>query len=350
MLPVMPPIKPMLAKAAPAIPVGMHYEPKWDGFRGIIFRDGDEVVIGSRSEKQLTRYFPEIVEAVRRHWPERCVVDGEIVIVSPDRRKLEWETLSARIHPAESRILKLSQQTPASFVAFDLLALSDRNLMSQPLAERRALLEEFIGTHAPSLYVTPKTDDRDLAQHWFAEWEGAGLDGVVAKDPQGHYLPDKRAMTKVKHLRTVDCVVAGYRLHRQETDAVGSLLLGLWNGDELGHVGVVGSLPMQLRRDIFEAVQPLVTDSADHPWLAPSEGRTPRTGEKSRWSGGKSFDFVPLEPELVLEVTYDYLEGSRFRHTAQYSRWRPDRDPKSCTFEQLEVPIAFDLAEVLPPA
>lgn len=348
-LPVMPPVKPMLAKPAPSIPDGRLYEPKWDGFRSIVFRDGDEVEIGSRNERPMTRYFPEVVEAVREHFPPRAVVDGEIVVASGNA--LDFEALQQRIHPAVSRVTLLSTETPASFVAFDLLALGDDDLTARPFAERRALLEEAFAGVAPPVHLTPITDDTDTARRWFEKFEGAGLDGLIAKDPAGTYQPDKRVMTKIKHERTADCVVAGYRVHKSGPDAVGSLLLGLHDArGVLVSVGVVGAFPMARRRELMTELQPLVTDFDDHPWAWAKqlEGeRTPRKSETSRWNAGKDLSFVPLRPERVVEVRYDYMEGQRFRHTTQFVRWRPDRDPASCTYEQLEHPVTFDLAEVL---
>lgn len=348
-LPVMPPVKPMLAKPAPSIPDGRLYEPKWDGFRSIVFRDGDEVEIGSRNERPMTRYFPEVVEAVRAHFPPRAVVDGEIVVASGNA--LDFEALQQRIHPAVSRVTLLSTETPASFVAFDLLALGDDDLTARPFAERRALLEEAFAGVAPPVHLTPITDDTDTARRWFEKFEGAGLDGLIAKDPAGTYQPDKRVMTKIKHERTADCVVAGYRVHKSGLDAVGSLLLGLHDArGVLVSVGVVGAFPMARRRELMTELQPLVTDFDDHPWAWAKqlEGeRTPRKSETSRWNAGKDLSFVPLRPERVVEVRYDYMEGQRFRHTTQFVRWRPDRDPASCTYEQLERPVTFDLAEVL---
>ncbi|MGI8949377.1 MAG: ATP-dependent DNA ligase [Ornithinimicrobium sp.] len=350
-LPVMPPVKPMLAKPASGIPDGQLYEPKWDGFRSIIFRDGDEVVIGSRNERPLTRYFPEVVQAVLAAFPDRAVVDGEIVVADLTGNRLDFEALQQRIHPADSRVRMLAEQTPASFVAFDLLALSAEDLMAQPLERRRALLEEAFEGVEPPVHLTPLTRDARVAQQWFEQFEGAGLDGLIAKRPELTYQPDKRVMTKVKHDRTADCVVAGYRVHKSGPGAIGSLLLGLYDEHgSLASVGVIGALPMARRRELFEELQPLIAEWAEHPWSwgAPQEGeRTPRSGETSRWNAGKDLSFVPLRPERVVEARYDYLEGTRFRHTAQFVRWRPDREPASATFGQLEQPVDFDLADVL---
>ena len=349
-LPVMPPVAPMLAKSVPDIPKGaLSFEPKWDGFRSIIFRDGDEVEIGSRNERPMTRYFPELVEAIKRNLPERCVIDGEIVVVVDDR--LEFEVLQQRIHPAASRVRLLSEQTPASFVAFDLLAVDNRDYTGEPFETRRAALEEVLRDTQPPIHLTPTTRDHDLAIEWFAQFEGAGLDGVVAKPLAGTYQPDKRVMFKIKHQRTADCVVAGYRVHKSGPDSIGSLLLGLYNDDgDLVSVGVIGAFPLARRKELFTELQPLVTTFDDHPWAwaRQEEGaRTPRASEFSRWNTGKDLSFVPLRPERVVEVRYEHMEGVRFRHTAQFNRWRPDRDPRSCTYEQLEEPVKFDLAEVL---
>jgi len=348
-LPVMPPVAPMLARAVPSIPEGaMLYEPKWDGFRAIIFRDGDEVEIGSRNERPMTRYFPEVVEAVKQHLPQRCVVDGELVVVVGDR--LEFEVLQQRIHPAASRIALLSRQTPARLVVFDLLALDDRDCTGLPLQERRALLEEALAGAAEPVHLTPATRDPALAAQWFEQFEGAGLDGVVAKPLSGTYQPDKRVMFKIKHARTADCVVAGYRTYKGDEESIGSLLLGLYDEEgALASVGVVGAFPAARRRELFAELQPLVTTFDDHPWAwaAPAQGvRTPRSSEGSRWNNGKDLSFVPLRPELVVEVRYEHMEGSRFRHTAQFNRWRPDRDPRTCTYAQLEEPVGYDLADI----
>jgi ATP-dependent DNA ligase len=347
----MPPVPPMLAKPVAEIPPDQLYEPKWDGFRSIIFRDGPEVEIGSRNERPMTRYFPEIVEAVLTNFPERAVIDGEIIVADTERNTLDFEALQQRIHPAASRVNLLSVQTPASFVAFDLLALGDDDLTDTPLVERRARLEEVLADAAPPVHVTPVTRDLDTARQWFDQFEGAGLDGLIAKKLDLRYQPDKRVMSKIKHERTADCVVAGYRVHKSGPDALGSLLLGLY--DERGvlaSVGVVGAFPMATRRTLFTELQPLVTTFEGHPWnwAAHEQGeRTPRKNETSRWNAGKDLSFTPLRPERVVEVRYDYMEGQRFRHTAQFVRWRPDREPESCTYEQLERPVRFQLADVL---
>jgi ATP-dependent DNA ligase len=351
-LPVMPPVAPMLAKSVGAIPEGrLSYEPKWDGFRSIIFRDGDDVEIGSRNEKPMTRYFPELVEALKANLPPKCVIDGEIVLVGSSGDRLDFDALQQRIHPAASRVKMLSEQTPTKFVAFDLLALGDEDYSGRPFAERRAALEQAFAAASAPVHLTAATQDPELAGKWFHQFEGAGLDGIIAKPLDGPYQPDKRVMFKIKHERTADCVLAGYRVHKSGPDAIGSLLLGLYKPDgELASVGVVGAFPMKRRKELFEELQPLVTSFDEHPWAwaKQEEGaRTPRNAEGSRWSAGKDLSFTPLRPERVLEVKYDHMEGERFRHTAQFVRWRPDRDPESCTYEQLEEPVKFDLAEVL---
>jgi ATP-dependent DNA ligase len=347
----MPPVAPMLAKPATDIPAGQLYEPKWDGFRSIIFRDGDEVEIGSRNGRSMTRYFPDVVAAVLANFPPRAVIDGEIIIADQERNTLDFEALQQRIHPAASRVTLLSEQTPASFVAFDLLALDDEDLTGGPLAQRRGILENTLAGATSPVYVTPATQDLAVARRWFDEFEGAGLDGIIAKQLDLRYQPDKRVMTKIKHERTADCVVAGYRVHKSGPDAVGSLLLGLYGDDSvLASVGVVGAFTMARRRELFTELQPLVTTFDDHPWAwaRQEEGyRTPRKSETSRWNAGKDLSFTPLRPERVVEVRYDYMEGVRFRHTTQFVRWRPDRNPRSCTYDQLERAVRFTFADVL---
>lgn len=349
-LPVMPPVSPMLSKAVSEIPEGASYEPKWDGFRSILFRDGDEVKLGSRNERPMTRYFPELVEAARVELPQRCVVDGEIVIATGDG--LDFEALQLRLHPAASRVRMLAEQTPAAFIAFDLLALGDTDYTVRPFAQRRAALVDALAGVGPTFHVTPATTDVATAQRWFDEFEGAGLDGVIAKPLEGLYLPDKRTMFKIKHQRTADCVVAGYRLHKSGDDAVGSLLLGLYDADgSLASVGVIGAFPMARRRTLFTELQPLVTTFDHHPWnwAAHADPEVVRRyGGGSRWNAGKDLSFVPLRPERVVEVRYDHMAGRRFRHTAQFNRWRPDRDPRSCTYEQLDKPVTFSLDDIVP--
>jgi ATP-dependent DNA ligase len=348
-LPVMPPVAPMLAKPVLELPDGPYsFEPKWDGFRTIVFRDGDEVELGSRKERPMTRYFPEVVEAARAQLPPRCVVDAEIVVPDASGRRLDFDALLLRIHPAASRVALLADQTPARLVAFDLLALGEVDYMAQPFARRRAALERALAPARPPVHLTPATTDRELAAEWLSRFEGAGLDGLVAKLLDGTYEPDRRVWRKVKHQRTADCVVAGYRLHKR-----GSLLLGLYTDTgELASVGVVGAFPMERRRELFAELQPLVTTFEGHPWdwgawQQEAEGRTWRGSNSSRWNPGKELSFVPLRPERVVEVRYDHLEGRRFRHTAQFVRWRPDREPRSCTYDQLEETVGFDLADVL---
>jgi ATP-dependent DNA ligase len=339
----------MLAKSVPTIPEGASYEPKWDGFRSICFRDGDEVEFGSRNERPLTRYFPELVDAALAELPPRCVIDGEIVIAG--ERGLDFEALQQRIHPAASRVRLLAESTPAAFIAFDLLALGDDDLTGQPFETRRDALVRVLASAGPSFHVTPATTDLAVAQRWFTEFEGAGLDGVVAKPLSITYQPDKRVMFKIKHQRTADCVVAGYRVHKSGDNAIGSLLLGLYRDDgTLASVGVIGAFPMARRRQLFDELQALRTTFAEHPWQwagVETTGTAARKPEVSRWNAGKDLSFTPLRPELVVEVRYDHMEGDRFRHTAQFNRWRPDRDPRSCTYEQLEQPATFALSDVI---
>lgn len=349
-LPVMPPVSPMLAKLVTDIPAGMQYEAKWDGFRVIVFRDGDEVEIASRTTKSLTRYFPEVVTAARAELPRRCVLDGEIVIAHDGR--LHFEELLERIHPADSRVRTLAERTPASLVAFDLLALDSTALVHEPQTARREALVEALRPARAPVYTAPATTDQELARQWFTQFEGAGLDGVVAKPLDLPYRPGDRAMFKIKHARTADCVVAGYRLHKSGP-VVGSLLLGLYDdAGQLQHVGVSASFPMARRRALVEELAPLRMDEvAEHPWgewtdeAAHAARRMP--GGPSRWSGGKDLSWVPLRPERVCEVAYDHMEGSRFRHTAQFRRWRPDRTPESCGYDQLEEPVHYDLGQLL---
>ena len=343
----MPPVKPMLAKSVKEmpqpddVPGGVLYEPKWDGFRCIVFRDGDEVELGSRNERPLTRYFPEVVEAVKQALPDRCVVDGEIVITQNGR--LDFESLQLRLHPAESRVRKLAAEIPAEFVAFDLLALGKDSLVEQPFAERRALLEKNLKATA-DVHLTPATDDPKTAARWFIDFEGAGLDGLVVKPNTVHYRQDQRVMFKVKHERTADCVVAGFRYHKSGP-IVGSLLLGLYDGDDLRHVGVAASFTAARRKELLDELAPYRKNAEEnHPWYSSEWGPG---GGGSRWNAGKDLSFEPLRPELVVEVAYDYMEGARFRHTAQFRRWRSDREPKTCTYEQLERPLRYAVADVL---
>jgi len=354
-LPVMPPVSPMLAKAVPAIPPGASYEPKWDGFRSIIFRDGDEVEFGSRNERPMTRYFPELVEAVKAELPPRCVVDGEIVIATG--AGLDFEALQQRIHPAVSRVTMLSTATPASFIAFDLLALGDEDFTRRPFRDRRAALESALKDAGRSVHLTPTTTDVAEAQRWFEEFEGAGLDGVIAKPLDITYQQDKRVMFKIKHVRTADCVLAGFRWHKTSTDdnpLVGSLLLGLYNEEnKLQHVGVIGAFPAKRRAELVDELEPLrLRDGDAHPWQewanaeAHQGQRLP--GNVSRWNATKDLSFVPLRPERVIEVKYEHMEGTRFRHLAHFVRWRDDRTPESCTYEQLDEPVNFKLDDIVP--
>jgi len=346
-LPVTPPVAPMLAKLARELPESedLFYEPKWDGFRCIVFRDGDSVTLGSRNEKPLTRYFPELVAALKTNLPDRCVVDGEIVIAGPDG--LDFDALSQRIHPAASRVELLARTTPASFVAFDLLALGDADLRSEPYADRRSALERAIAKARSPIHLTPVTDRPELARDWFSRFEGAGLDGVVVKSAGLTYQSDKRVMLKVKHERTADCVVGGFRMHKSG-DGVGSLLLGLFDDDSvLHHVGVASGFSAARRSEFVDVVEPHRRGAAsDHPWLAEGspEGRVP--GAPSRWTGGKDLSWEPLRIDLVVEVAYDHLQVDRFRHATSFVRWRTDRTPSSCTYAQLETPVPTELAEV----
>jgi ATP-dependent DNA ligase len=346
-LPVGAPVAPMLAKLTRELPrqPGLFYEPKWDGFRCVVFRDGDDVTLGSRNERPLTRYFPELVTALRDELPTRCVLDGEIVIAGP--RGLDFDALSQRIHPAEKRIRQLAGSTPASFVAFDLLAHDDTSFMETPYVQRRKTLEKLLRKARPPLYLTPATQDPDVAADWFARFEGAGLDGVVAKPSDLHYLPDKRVMLKVKHQRTADCVVAGFRTHKDGA-GVGSLLLGLYDSTgTLHHVGVASGFSVARRRELVGELEPYRSDArAGHPWgdWADAAGRAP--GGMNRWNAGKDMSWEPLRPEAVCEVSYDHLQEDRFRHATSFVRWRPDRDPASCTYDQLDAPVPFELAKV----
>ena len=352
-LPISPPLPPMLAKAATEIPSGdgWLYEPKWDGFRCIVFRDGDSIELASRNERPFTRYFPELLTPLLDALPKQCVVDGEIVVPAADDRGLDFDALLQRIHPAESRVRRLSVETPASFVAFDLLALGDESLLDRPLAERHAALTEQLAAAEPPVYLCPSTNDVAIAQHWFTAFEGAGLDGVVAKRLSDPYTPDKRTLVKVKHQRTADCVIAGYRIHK-DGNGVGSLLLGLYDDSgDLHHVGVVASFTVKRRSELLAELEPLTHGAlANHPWKdwadwmsRAEESGTRMPGGGSRWNAGKDLSWVPLRIERVAEVTFGQLQEGRFRHGSQFLRWRPDREPASCRYSQLEVadPVAF---------
>ena len=344
----MPPVAPMLAKSVPevpqpgSVPGGLVYEPKWDGFRCIAFRDGDEVVLGSRGEKPLTRYFPEVVDALLENLPDRAVVDGEVVVRRGSRgaERLDWDALAQRIHPAESRVRRLAAETPASFVAFDLLALDDEPLLAAPFADRRARLEAALGDLVAPVHLTRVTGDADEARRWFSEFEGAGLDGVVAKPLNAPYAQGKRVMLKVKHVRTADLVVVGCRVHKSG-QGVGSLLLGLYDDEgRLVQVGGASAFSTKRRLELVEELEPYV--------LRNEHGEPVRgEGEPNRFTARKDSTFVRLRPALVVEVRYAQLEGSRLRHAAQFVRWRPDRDPSSCRYDQLDQPAAYDLDEVL---
>ncbi len=352
-LPIQPPLSPMLAKLSPDIPTGdgWLYEPKWDGFRCIVFRDEDDIELASRNERPFTRYFPELLEPMLASLPKRCVVDGEIVVPATDDRGLDFDALLQRIHPAESRVRRLAAETPASFVAFDLLALDDDSLLERPLSERHRLLTEQLAKADAPIYLCPHTIDATVAQRWFTEFEGAGLDGVVAKRMTDPYTPDKRTLIKVKHQRTADCVIAGYRIHK-DGNGVGSLLLGLYDdGGDLHHVGVVASFTVKRRAELLAELEPLTHDALEnHPWrdwaewsTKAEESGTRMPGAGSRWNAGKDLSWVPLRIERVAEVTFGQLQEGRFRHGSQFVRWRPDRQPASCRYDQLEVasPVAF---------
>ena len=350
-LPVNPPVLPMLAKRVAEFPAGdgWIFEPKWDGFRALVFRDGDEILIQSRDQKSLNRYFPELVETLRAQLPPRCVLDGEIVIAT--ERGLDFELLQLRIHPAASRVKLLSEQTPASVVFFDALCAGDRDLREEPFRTRRKELEEMLRSAVPPIHITPAADQAAVATDWFRRFEGAGLDGVMAKQIAGTYEPDKRVMLKIKHERDCDCVVAGFRWHKTGEPNVGSLLLGLFDGaGALQHVGVCASFTQAKRRELAEFLQPYRSDAlVDHPWrgwaeLGAGEQRMP--GGQSRWSQGKDLSWEPVRAELVAEVAYEHMQGSRFRHMAQFRRWRTDKKPSDCTYAQLEVVPPQELAEI----
>jgi ATP-dependent DNA ligase len=346
-----PPIEPMLAKLADELPpAGAYlYEPKWDGFRAIAFRGRNDVYIQSRDSRPLDRYFPELHDTLLERLPDNCVIDGEIVIAT--ERGLDFDALQLRLHPAASRVAKLAKETPSAFVAFDVLAIGRRNLMESPQAERRTALEELLRDVKPPVYLTPVTRDRATALDWLTRFEGAGLDGVIAKPTDGEYLPGKRAMIKVKHARTADCVVAGFRWHKSGKDAIGSLLLGLYDDNGvLQHVGVTSSFTMTRRRQLAKELQPLRRNAMEeHPWrewasAASESSRMP--GAQSRWSAGKDLSWEPLRIERVCEVKYDHMQGDRFRHAAHFMRWRPDKPPQDCRYDQLEVTKPYELDKI----
>jgi len=349
-LAVKPPVEPMLAKLAEVLPEGSYlYEPKWDGFRAIVFRGEDDLYIQSRDSRPLDRYFPELHATLLERLPRNCVVDGEIVIASAGG--LDFDALQLRLHPAASRVEKLAKETPSSFVAFDLLADGRGQLMQAPQVERRASLEQLLGKVKPPVYVTPVTRDRAVALDWLTRFEGAGLDGVVAKLESGTYLPGKRAMIKVKHARTADCVVAGFRWHKSGQDALGSLLLGLYDDDGvLQHVGVTSSFTTATRKQLVKELAPLRKNAiTDHPWrdwagAGAESSRMP--GAQSRWSAGKDLSWEPLRIERVCEVKYDHMQGDRFRHAAFFLRWRPDKRPEDCRYDQLEVTKPYELERI----
>ena len=340
----------MLAKLADALPAGDYlYEPKWDGFRALVFRGSSDLFIQSRDSRPLDRYFPELREALLERLPQGCVLDGEIVIAT--KQGLDFDLLQLRLHPAASRVEKLARETPSSFVAFDVLAIGGRDLMGEPQAARRRALEKLLARAASPVYLTPMTRDREQAGRWLEHFEGAGLDGVIAKPAALTYQPGKRAMIKVKHARTADCVVAGFRWYKTGTDAVGSLLLGLYDDEGvLQHVGVTSSFSMAMRKTLVKELAPLRKDAIkDHPWrewagAAAESSRMP--GSHSRWSAGKDLSWEPLRPERVCEVKYDHLQGDRFRHAAIFLRWRPDKPPEDCRYDQLEVTKPYELDKV----
>ncbi len=336
-----PPIEPMLAKLAEALPAGEGwlYEPKWDGFRALVFRSGTEVYLQSRDLRPLDRYFPELHDALLERLPPGCVLDGEIVVATP--RGLDFDALQLRLHPAASRVAKLARESPSSFVAFDVLQADGASVMHDGQAQRRQVLEKLLRKAKPPLYLTPVTRDRDAAQDWLQRFEGAGLDGVIAKPDALPYTPGKRVMLKVKHARTAECVVGGFRRHKSGRDAVGSLLLGLYDdAGVLRHVGVTSSFTMQRRRELLVLLEEKIIPMEKHPW-AQAE-----IGAQSRWSAGKDLSWEPLRIELVCEVKYDHLQGDRFRHATTFLRWRPDKKPRDCRYDQLEVTRPYELSKV----
>jgi ATP-dependent DNA ligase len=354
-LPVNPPVLPMLAKRVSELPKAGEwiFEPKWDGFRALVFRDGDEILIQSRDSKSLNRYFPEIVDVLLKNLPNRFVFDGEIVIAREG--SLDFDALQLRIHPAASRVKLLSEQTPASIVLFDILCEGNQDLRNTPFHERRARLESLLPSRVPAVHLTPATSELSVAADWFRRFEGAGLDGVIAKPTSGTYESNKRVMLKIKHERDCDCVVAGFRWHKKGDTAVGSLLLGLFDrSGSLQHVGVCASFTDKVRHELVEYLAPYRESALiGHPWKSwaeyeatSSDGEHRRPGAQSRWSQGKDLSWEPLRPELVVQVAYDHMQSNRFRHTAQFRRWRSDKQPSDCTYDQLEVVPPQELAEI----
>ena len=345
--PIDPPIKPMLAKLADGIPKkgDFLFEPKWDGFRALVFRGDSDVFIQSRGERPFNRYFPELEDAFAR-LPKHCVLDGEIIIRTDDG--LDFDALQLRLHPAESRVEKLSAEIPASFVAFDVLAADGKDLMSESQEERRERLETMLDGVEEPVYLTPVTRDRDTAEVWFKQFEGAGLDGLIVKPLDATYQPGKRSMIKVKHVRTADCVVAGFRWYKNSTDSVGSLLLGLYDDDGvLHHTGIASSFSKVKRKKLAEELEPLRKNAAnDHPWIGEDDASQRTPGGESRWSAGKDLTWEPLRIEQVAEVKYDHLQGDRFRHATRFLRWRTDKQPDECTYEQLEEVRSYDLEDI----
>jgi len=347
-----PPIEPMLAKVAETLPAepGFLFEPKWDGFRALVFRGAEQTYLQSRDLRPLNRYFPELEKALHEALPRGCVLDGEIVVATGGG--LDFDALQMRLHPAPSRVARLSRETPASFVAFDLLAAGGKSTMELPQAERRARLERLLGKAKPPLHLTPVTRDREQAQQWLQDFEGAGLDGVVAKLESATYQPGKRAMLKIKKVRSADCVVAGFRWYKDRDDAVGSLLLGLYDDSgTLQHVGVTSAFTLAMREELLRELQPLRQDAMkDHPWrewAGAAAGEAQRMpGAQSRWTGGKDLSWEPVRPQRVCEVRYDHLQGNRFRHATVFLRWRPDKPPQECRYDQLETTTPYELAKV----
>ena len=355
-LPFEPPLAPMLSAAADRLPDGdgWQFEPKWDGFRTLVFRDGSEILLQSRDEKPMNRYFPELLAPLAASLPQRCVLDGEIVIAGS--HGLDFEALLLRIHPAESRVKLLAAQSPASYVAWDLLAIDDDDLRESPLELRRERLEDVLANASPPIHISPATRDREVAEDWFRRFEGAGLDGVMAKRLDAPYRAGERTMIKVKHSRTADCVVAGFRWHKNGPGTmVGSLLLGLYDdAGKLHHVGVTAAFTTVMRKQLVDELAPLrVNAIKNHPWRDWAEAQEEASakgqrmpGASSRWNRGKDLSWVPLRPERVVEVSYDHMQGTRFRHAAHFLRWRPDKEPEDCRYDQLEVTPAYELQKV----